>query len=55
MKVLILLTMLSSAYAACQITPDVNGHVDIPDTWSSIGYIAFSGCTSLKSVTMRSL
>ena len=34
------------------ITPDTNGHVSIPDNVTSIGNYAFSGCTSLVSVSI---
>ena len=39
-------------YAGCAITPDSNGHVDIPSSWTEIGVYAFSYCTSLVSVTI---
>ena len=39
-------------YAGCAITPDSNGHVNIPSSWTKIGYNAFKECTSLTSVTI---
>ena len=39
-------------YAGCTITPDSNGHVDIPSSWTTIDSSAFSQCTSLTSVTI---
>ena len=39
-------------YAGCAIVPDSNGHVDIPSTWTSIGYKAFQSCRSLTTITI---
>ena len=39
-------------YAGCAITPDGNGHVDIPSSWTTIGKWAFRECTSLTSITI---
>ena len=41
-----------SVLARCAITPDANGHVDIPNGWTSINDQAFQSCTSLASVTI---
>jgi len=40
------------ADAGCAITPDSSGHVNIPDSWSSIEDRAFEKCVSLISVTV---
>jgi hypothetical protein len=40
------------ATGRCDITPDANGHVTIPSSWSSIDNRAFHDCTSLTSVTI---
>ena len=51
---LILLSQAPAALAACAIEPDANGHVTIPDDWTSIASYAFSSCTSqpLTSITI---
>ena len=39
-------------YADCAITPDSNGHVDIPSSWTEIPEDSFKKCSALKSVTI---
>ena len=39
-------------YAGCAITPNSDGHVDIPSSLTTIDKDAFYRCTSLKSVTI---
>ena len=40
--------------AGCALTPDADGHVDVPSTWTSIGVQAFYGCVDLKTITIPS-
>jgi hypothetical protein len=47
---LVIATQITLIFAGCAIRPDANGHVDIPSSWTSIGYVAFQGCSSLKTV-----
>ena len=49
---LLLATEISVVYSGCVITPDGNGHVTIPETYSSISPEAFIECTALKSVAI---
>jgi hypothetical protein len=51
MVMLLVLMVLPLHRAGCAIAP-VNGHVDIPTTWTSIDSNAFQGCSSLASVTI---
>ena len=55
MNILILLLLWTNLVAVCMaecaITPNENGHVTIPDDWTSIGDSAFSYRYTLKSVT----
>jgi len=52
--------LVAICMAGCAITPDSNGHVTIPNTWTNIPgdgswpytNSAFYMCTSLKSVTI---
>ena len=44
--------LVSKCITACAITPDVNGHVTIPSTWTSIGRNAFKSCSALQNVTI---
>ena len=51
--------LVSKCMAECAITPDINGHVTIPDDWEKLvnGAIpsrAFIHCSSLQSVTIGS-
>ena len=41
-----------SAGAVCSITPDTNGHVDIPAGTTSIANNAFRDCAALVSLTV---
>ena len=50
--VAVIATQLELVHAECAITPDGNGHVDIPSTWTEIDNQAFYQCTSLKSVNI---
>ena len=50
--VLLLLQQLASVRSACWITPDADGHVDVPYGTTSIGSNAFSSCSSLKSISL---
>ena len=45
--------MLPFVSAGCAITPS-SGHVEIPNTWTSIGDEAFYQCSSLTSVSFES-
>ena len=49
---LLVLSKAPAALAGCAIWPDANGHVTIPDTWTSIGGNKFYECGSLTSVTI---
>ena len=49
---LLLATGISVVYSGCAITPDGNGHVTIPETYSSISPKAFYNCTDLKAVSI---
>ena len=51
---LFLLSQAPAALAACLVTPDSNGHVDIPSPWTLIYESKFKYCTSLKSITFAS-
>ena len=47
--------LVAICMAGCALTPNVNGHVTIPDDWTSttcIGYAAFQSCDALHSVTI---
>ena len=47
--VLVLLA-LGGAAAGCRYTPDANGHVLVPEGITSIGDLAFLGCTGLTTL-----
>ena len=49
---LLLVYRLTMSLAICTISPDVSGHVRIPDGVEAIGNKAFFKCTNLKSVTI---
>lgn len=53
---LLVLSQAPAALAGCAITPDANGHVTIPNTWTSIADYAFSEChffgSGLTSITI---
>ena len=49
---LLLFLFFVGANAACEITPDSNGHVDIPAGTTTIGRYAYQDCTALISVTI---
>ena len=63
LRALALLATVHVAQANCAITP-VNGHVDIPASWTGIGQLTYSGwppttsqapfyeCTALTSVSI---
>ena len=46
----VLQSLCVMVHAWCAITPDSNGHVDIPSTWSEIPKDSFKECTALKTV-----
>jgi hypothetical protein len=46
------LLCLQPGYADCEITPDASGHVNIPNSTTSIKGEAFKGCSELKSITI---
>ena len=46
----VLQSLYVMVHAGCAITPDSNGHVDIPSTWSEIPKDSFKECTALKTV-----
>ena len=48
----VLATQIAGVFARCAITPDANGHVNVPSSWSSIPYEAFYGCSSMMTVTI---
>ena len=45
-------TLVAICMAYCAITPDENGHVTIPDDWTSIGNGAFYKCNALQYVAI---
>ena len=49
---LVLARQITLAFARCAIQPDVNGHVDIPSSWTSINEKAFYQCSNLKTVSI---
>ena len=49
---LVLARQLTLVFAGCAIEPDANGHVDIPNSWTTIGDRAFYGCSSLETVSI---
>jgi len=38
--------------ACCAITPDANGHVDVPEGTTSIAQDAYASCIALKSISL---
>ena len=52
LALIIVTRLVCRGLAACAITPDENGHVDIPDSWTAIGAYAFSPCPELVSVVI---
>ena len=48
------LLFLPGAHAACSITPDSNGHVNIPEGTTSIAGSAFTQCAALVSISFPS-
>jgi len=49
---ILILVYLPMAFAGCAITPDANGNVVIPAGTTSIANDAYSGCTTLISVSI---
>ena len=45
-----LIMLVATVAGDCAITPNTNGEVIIPDSWTSIGASAFRGCYTLRSV-----
>ena len=50
----LLALQMTRVSASCAITPDSNGNVEIPASWTTIGYQAFYECSDLTSVTFES-
>ena len=48
------LLLLPGVQAACSITPDASGHVDIPEGTTSIAGSAFTQCAALISISFPS-
>ena len=54
MQILLALVSVPGVDAACAITPDASGNVEIPASMTSIGTQAFQSCISLNTVTFAS-
>ena len=52
LRLVLLFLFFYTAYGGCSITPDANGHVDIPTTYTAISDNMFKDCTALTSVTI---
>ena len=51
--VIVCWALFSFCEAGCEITPDQDGHVNIPESWTKIPSGSFDGCKTLKTVTIH--
>ena len=51
---ILIATQITMVFAGCAIQPDANGHVDIPNSWTTVPHNAFCDCVALNSVIIPS-